>query len=347
VKTELFDRYVHQVGRRLPKSQRADVEQELNSLLLDALEERAEAGETEEAQVAVLQEFGPPSEMADRYRSPNRYLIGPRLYGIYWTVVVSVGGALTLAFAILALLAALGQPETIEAFGSSLLKLVESYFSALIGAFGWVTIVFFILERVLPESTAIKTADDLPWDPRSLPPVEDRAGIEIGGLIAEIVFTAIALVVLNLFPEWVGLNYWVSWNGGPSQFTQIPLLAPVFFAVYLPLLNAQWILKIGLDVVLLRQGRWQRWTRLADLFLAVFGVYIAYRLAFGPDLLTMEGIRDAGLREVLAHWVPLGLRIALYLGLFGSVVEAIRKLVRFLRHSEAYGRVAAYVKSES
>ena len=73
--TELFDRYVHQVGRRLPKSQRADVEQELNSLLLDALEERAEGQESEpeEAQVAVLQEFGPPAEMAARYRSPNRY----------------------------------------------------------------------------------------------------------------------------------------------------------------------------------------------------------------------------------------------------------------------------------
>lgn len=346
--TELFDRYVHQVGRRLPRSQRADVEQELNSLLLDALEERAEGqeGEVEEAQVDVLEEFGPPSEMAARYRSPNRYLIGPRLYDVYWTVVAAVGGALTLAFAILALLAALGQPETLNAFGSSLLGLLEGWFGALMGAFGWITIAFFVLERVLPESTEIKMGGDLPWDPRSLPPVEDRARVEIGGVIAEIVFTVLALVILNVFPEWVGLNYWVSLNDGPTQFTQIPMLAPIFFSVYLPLLNVSWLLKIALDVVLLRQGRWQRWTRVADLFLAVFGVYIAYRFAFGPAFLTFEGIQNAGLREVLSEWVPRVLRIALYLGLFGAVVEAVKKLVRFFRHSEAYGRVATYVKSE-
>jgi hypothetical protein len=349
VNAELFDRYVHQVGRRLPKSQRADVEQELNSLLLDALEERAEGKEDDlqEAQVAVLQEFGPPSEMAARYRSPNRYLIGPRLYDLYWTVVAAVGGALTLAFVILALLSALGQPETLSGFGSSLLGLLESWFGALIGAFGWITIAFFVLERLLPESTAIKTADDLPWDPRSLPPVEDRARVEIGGLIAEIVFTAIALLIFNLFPEWVGLNYWVSWNDGPSQFTQIPMLAPVFFSLYLPLLNVSWLLKIALDVVLLRQGRWQRWTRVADLFLALFGVYVAYRFAFGPEFLTMEGIQNADLRALLAEWLPRVLRIALYLGLLGAVVEAIRKLVNLFRYSETYGRVATYVKSES
>jgi hypothetical protein len=61
----------------------------------------------------------------------------------------------------------------------------------------------------------------------------------------------------------------------------------------------------------------------------------------------MEGIRNETLRETLARWVPLGLRIAFYLGLLGSVVEAIRKGVRIFRHSEAVGRVAAYVKSES
>ena len=39
--------------------------------------------------------------------------------------------------------------------------------------------------------------------------------------------------------------------------------------------------------------------------------------------------------------------IVLYLALFGSAVEAIRKLVRIFRHTEAYGRVATYVKNES
>ena len=59
---ELIDRYVHQVGRRLPERTRADVKQELRSLLIDALEEHTGRSEnfTEEEQVAVLEEFGPP-----------------------------------------------------------------------------------------------------------------------------------------------------------------------------------------------------------------------------------------------------------------------------------------------
>ena len=115
----------------------------------------------------------------------------------------------------------------------------------------------------------------------------------------------------------------------------------------MPLLNVSWLLKIGLNIVLLRQGRWQRWTRVADFFLAAFGVYIAARMAFGPDLLTLEGIRDLALRETLVSFLPLLLKGILYLALFGSVVEAIKKLWRIFSHSEAYGQVAAYVKSES
>jgi hypothetical protein len=216
----------------------------------------------------------------------------------------------------------------------------------LMGAFGWVTIAFFVLGRLLPESALDAEAKEA-WDPRSLPPVEDRARVEVGGLIAEIVFIAIALVVFNMFPEWVGVNYWTSVNDAPTQFNQIPMLAPVFFALYLPLLNVSWILKIGLDIVLLRQGRWQRWTRVADFFLAAFAVYIAARMAFGPDLLTLEGIRDASLRETLSSFLPLLVKIVLYVGVFGSAVDAIKKLVQIFKHSEAYGRVAAYVKSES
>jgi hypothetical protein len=64
-------------------------------------------------------------------------------------------------------------------------------------------------------------------------------------------------------------------------------------------------------------------------------------------LLTLEGIRNASLRETLSGFLPMLVKIVLYLGLFGAVVEAVKKLVRIFAHSEAYGRVAAYVKSES
>ena len=62
----LFDRYVHQVGRRLSRQMRADIEAELRSLLIDSLEGRTgrptegEIACSEDEQAAILQEFGPP-----------------------------------------------------------------------------------------------------------------------------------------------------------------------------------------------------------------------------------------------------------------------------------------------
>ncbi len=46
---ELVNRYVYQVGRRLPKRLRDDVKVELRSLLLDTLEERTGRQASDEA----------------------------------------------------------------------------------------------------------------------------------------------------------------------------------------------------------------------------------------------------------------------------------------------------------
>jgi hypothetical protein len=341
METELFDRYVREVGRRLPKKQRFDVETELHSLLMDALQDRLPEGEGEDVaskadQVAVLEELGPPAQMAARYTPPHHTVIGPRLYTIYWIVVAAVAGSLTLAFTILALLAALGQQDSLTGFA-----LLEGWFSALVTSFGWVTLVFVALERILPESS-LPSEEEEPWDPRTLPEIQDRSRIEVGGLVVEIVLTVIALLVFNLFPEWVGLNFPASVNDAPARWVSVPMLAPVFFQLYLPLINVQWLVRIALDVVLLRQGRWQFLTRLVDFVLAVYGVYIVYRMFSGPPLLTMETIASESLRGTLESILFPLLKVALGIGLFGTIVESVQKLIRVFRARtpSAYGRLA-------
>ena len=93
---ELLDRYIYDVGRRLPAKQREDIEKELKSLLLDALEARTGGAEPTEADMAaVLKEFGSPEEVAARYAG-ERYVIGPRLYPTYRMVLGIGSGALAL-----------------------------------------------------------------------------------------------------------------------------------------------------------------------------------------------------------------------------------------------------------
>lgn len=325
----LIDRYVHEVGRRLPKKQRADVEAELHSLLMDALQDRAQDGEeaSVEDQVAVLEEFGPPSEVAARYAPLHRYLIGPGVYNIYLIVSASTAGALTLAYVVLLALTAWRDPSA--AIGSSVAELVSSYVNALLAAFGSITLTFAVLERVVP-AEAWAGVKEKEWDPRSLPPVQDPDRIERGGLIVGSVFLVIALLVFNLFPDWIGFSLARSSDGSLNWETN-PLLAPAFFTMYLPWLNVLWLVELTLNTVLLRQGRWQLVTRIVDLLLSVGGIVLIGQMLTGPSLLTFAAVESAELRDLLTRLLPNVVRLALVVALIATTGEGIAKAVRLAR----------------
>lgn len=95
----LVDRYVDEVSLRLPRRGRTDIAAEIRSLILAALEDRAEqAGQPpdESLTLEVLKALGPPQHMAASYQ-PAQYLIGPKTYPsflmtlqvvlVYWMLV--------------------------------------------------------------------------------------------------------------------------------------------------------------------------------------------------------------------------------------------------------------------
>ncbi|MFL7794965.1 MAG: hypothetical protein AB8I69_22685 [Anaerolineae bacterium] len=338
METKLFDRYVHEVGRRLPKRQRADVEAELHSLLMDALQDRigeeAETKDTFEAtQVAILEEFGPPAKVAAGYAPPHRYLIGPRVFNLYLLVAAVVAGSLSLVFLIiLPIVTTLGEPEPLSALGHWFIGILDDYIGALLAGLGSVTLTFAILERVLPES-ALDKEDEETWNPRDLPEIEDtdRTRVQIGGLIVETVLTAIVLIVFNFFPQWIGISFVTSLDDAQTRWYAIPLLAPVFFTTYLPLMNALWILQIALNIVLLRQGRWQLVTRLIDVVLTAFGAYILYRMITGPAFLTLEAVSPESLRQLLGSILPTLLKVGLIIGFIATIGETVQKLYHTFR----------------
>jgi hypothetical protein len=337
METKLFDRYVHEVGRRLPKKQRADVEAELHSLLMDTLQDRTDEGTDQDAleatQVAILEEFGPPAKVAAGYAPPHRYLIGPRVFDLYLLVASVVVGSLSLVFlVILPILAMLGEPEPLSALGSYLVGMIDDYLGALLAGLGSVTLTFAILERVLPDS-ALDKEDEETWDPRTLPEIEDteRTRIQIGGLIVETVLTVIGLILFNFFPQWIGIGFVASIDDAPARWYAIPLLTQDFFTIYLPLINVSWILQIILNVVLLRQGRWQLVTRLVDVALTAFGAFILYRMITGPAFLTFEAITIESLRQLLDSFLPILIKIGLVIGFIATIGEIIQKLYRIFR----------------
>jgi hypothetical protein len=241
--TELIDRYVNEVGQKLPRRSRADIKLELESLLLDELDERAAAAgkePTADMAAAILVEYGQPEQMAARYK-PERYLIGPRLFPFYRLIVAIVLGAIAISLLVLfAITAVVSGSENVWTLAWGFLK---AYFQSAVIAFASITIIFGIIERVAGHK--LQTGDDAEWDPYSLEPVEEPDRIKRPELVAGIVWYAILIVLFNFFPQWIGMVDTIAPEG-----VFIPLLSPEF-AVFIHWLTAYWILGILLNLYLL------------------------------------------------------------------------------------------------
>ena len=194
----LIDKYIAEVGKHLPRKQRADIEAEIRSTLEDMLEERNQAdGEVSEAQVIeLLKEYGAPREVAESYTGPN-YLIGPRVYPTF-ELVTRIVMIVLFALALAGLGFGLAQssltgPEFLKTVGESALGL----FGGLITAFGNIVLVFAILERVLP---AKEFEEEEEWDPAELAHEPDPDRVKFGEQIFETFFLVVFLVIFNLYP---------------------------------------------------------------------------------------------------------------------------------------------------
>ena len=94
---KLIDRYVREIGRRLPQKSSADIEKEIRSALEDMLEDRSKKESRvvdEEMTIQVVKEYGKPEKVAASYL-PERYLIGPQLFSIFWMILQIVFAVLT------------------------------------------------------------------------------------------------------------------------------------------------------------------------------------------------------------------------------------------------------------
>jgi hypothetical protein len=279
----LIDRYVTEIGKQLPRKSRADIETEIRSTLEDMLEERsAKAGRQADDDMVkeLLKEYGAPDKVAATYL-PERYLIGPKLFPIFWLVLKIVGTVLTVlaivGFGIRFGASALNAQAFTEIFGKSLIE----YIGAIISAFGNIVFIFAILERVLPKS---KYENELTedWDPSELTKEPEPDDVSIWEPIWAIVITIAALLVFNLYPQVIGFGFM---NG--NTWTFIPVLTDAFFR-YLPWIDVMWVLQIALNIILLRQGRWTTLTRWFEVGLSMMSIAIAYLLLKGPALVALN-----------------------------------------------------------
>lgn len=276
---DFIERYVQEVARRLPRDQREDVTRELRSSLEDSLESRAGAPLDqidEDSAIELLLDFGSPQDVAASYRTGPDYLIGPAHYPSFlktMKIAVAVIGGL-IALSLLADVAgSSGDIGELARIGAQAISDIQGGFLALLGL---VVFIFAIIER----TSTPKWASQDDWDPRDLPPIiEDANQVDPTGTIVGLALSAIALLLINLYPEWFQVRVFA--NG--DEFTY-PLVGTelrievVIFSIYL-------VLGIVLAIVLLMRKRWQLQTRIADATISAILVLLLARLWSKADLL--------------------------------------------------------------
>ncbi len=269
---KLIERYVSEVGKNLPLIKgREDIEKELRSTLEDMLEERAEkAGRPvdEAMEIELLKEYGSPNKVAMTY-NPQPYLIGPRMFPFFLTVLKIVIPIVVIVLLVLTGIQAVTETplmgrEFINIIGDGLAGIV----SAAITATGYIIVIFAILERVLPDSEIDDLKTDEDWNPASLTE-NDPDTVKRGDLIAEIAFTFVGLAILNLYPEILGMSFF-----SDGDFFFVPMFSDIFLK-FVPWINAIFLIEIVLDIYLLRKAIWTIGTRIVNIILSVASLTLA------------------------------------------------------------------------
>jgi len=337
---ELIDRYVYDVGRYLPRKNRADIQVELRSLLSDTLEARVQGEAREEDVVALLKEFGPPAKVAASYRPESQYLVGPELFPIFRTVV---GIALLVTLVVHAVLFGMllfTDPSLLKA-----LDVLSGFIGSAFSVIGAIVVIFYALQYF--DVRLAKPSQE--WDPRELPEVDVKNEINRGGTIFDIVVELVLLIALLAFPTRIGV---VVTPGTPV------LTDPVIIR-YIPLIVAALIAALIVNIILLWRGRWQTGTRLAKIACNLFSLAVLAVLISGHAAWLSENTGSgffgllSSLPEMLASIQEQTLAIAMYfiqwgliIALIVTIIETIEIGYRLFRQLMGWDAALAQVTSE-
>ncbi len=330
----LIDRYIQHVGKHLPEKSREDVKREIRSLLEDSLEDRSrELGRPidEALTVDMLKEFGRPEKMAASY-TPERYLISPRIYPIFWLVVRIV---MTVLFAIMLVKLFIGVTQADANFVQLIIQTVTGFASGALSALGNIVIIFAVIQYLAPDLSKELDKDD-DWDPLKMEKIEDDQELSRFEQVFEITFSVIGLAVFNFFPELLGISFLK--NG---EWIFLPAFSQTFFS-FLPWINALWGAEIVLGLFLLIQGRWQTATRWVSIAIKIMTVGLAGFMLAGPSLVGLNP------QDMVASGIGFTLETASRLvSLFKQVVTATLALIIVLDGFSIVKRIYKFVVKRS
>ena len=334
---KLIELYLEEIRKQLPPHNREDILKEIQSTLMDTIEDRNPNPGAEpdtETVKAVLKEFGSPRKVASQYGAKD-YLVGPRMFPIYLRVLRIVLIVVAAFNAIGLIVAIVSNTGFSTSFFEAILQIVGGLITSLFTAFGVVTLSFLGIERAIPDN--MKAIVDENWQPEDLLNEEDQEKIKVVDLAVEITASLIFITLINFFLDRVGI-YYIS----EGSWVHTPLLTDVFLR-YVPWITAYNIIDIGLDLYLLRLGVWNKIASVIKVLNNAFKIAVTYAIIVGPAIISVDPAiwRETGLSSATtaAQFTQIGntgLDILLGLSIFGLLVDTIKRIYQgFIKGNSA------------
>jgi hypothetical protein len=329
---ELLKRYLLGVKRKLGGIDRDDIAAEIESYIGDLLEERyGSQDEIGEGEVeAILKEMGAPFKVAAQY-GPQRYLIGPRLFPVYWLVLrilaAVVAGSLALSYFI-----SIGIEQDMS-IGRGLLEFLGSVFSGVLSAAGAVTIVFAGIEYGIENHELDEIKEMEEFDISDLPELpEKEQPFRPTGAIVEIIFTILGMAFFTYLRFTDGtLPYYIS----PNKPVGMARFFTNNFLQFIPVILVLNGLEIGRAATLLAQGRYTSLTNWWSIIDKGANMVLSVFLLNALPLVTLEvfgritGTNIGPQADATANTV---VAVLIGLSILGGIVDIIRSTVQEVRN---------------
>lgn len=328
---ELVQRYLQAVKFLLPRAQQDDIVKELSESIRSQIEDKeAELGRPldEIEQAALLKQYGNPLIVGSRYRQPSfQYLIGPVLFPFYWFVLKTLLW-IALGVCVLNSVALLTSGEPLR----QLLQGVLAFAHAALPAFGWITLLFAVLDFLEAKFRLLDLLNRR-WDPCSLPPLAKPTNVRRSESVFGLVGGTVYIVWLLAVPYYPYLIF------GPAASAL--RLSPVWHQFYLPVVLLALAGLLQATVNLARPD----WTllRAAVRFVSnVVGLIILHSITNKATYPFVTAIADTGTSgphyQMLAAAVNVsialalaGFAIALSISLIFSTWQCLSELRRLIR----------------
>ena len=322
--SDLVERYVHQVGRHVPQKERAEIQAELRSQILDQLDDRYEGAPTADNVADVLRELGDPRAMALSYGGAQ-YLIGPELYPVMMSVLQRGWAIVPIVVVVVNLIVGLFGGGGVD-FVGLIVRVILNVLQAL-WIFSAVVVVIFAIMQHSGEDLDEITGRDKVFDPFALPEADDPAGIDKVDTAASAIFGTIGIAFLLYFLRMGGLTLY--YLGGSAEV--VPAPATWLIVTILGILG-----QVALYLIAFRRNRWTMGMLLAELAL---GLVVAVGLYFAMFQPLFARFAPA-LLEIAPHMADIPyfdrapLIIALSIAAM-TIVESLTKIVKLLFHRQS------------